>query len=169
MEIREIRKEDARRVVDFLIQLDQESDFLMYDPGEREKYYEKQVKDFETFSEADNRTILLAMKQHSIVGYLLIVQGALNRNRHSAYLAMGVLNKYQGQGIGTKLLQSGKEWAKKRGVIRLELTVMQHNLPAIRFYTKLGFVCEGIKRKALKVANQWIDELYMACFLDENK
>jgi len=168
MVIRKIRKEDVRRFVDFLIKLDRESDFLMYDPGEREKYYEKQAKDFETFSEADNRTILLAMKQHSIVGYLLIVQGALNRNRHSAYLAMGVLKKYQGQGIGTKLLQSGKKWAKKRGIIRLELTVMQHNLPAIRLYTKLGFVCEGMKKKSLKVNDQWINELYMACFLDSN-
>lgn len=167
MEIREIKKEDVRRVVDFMIQLDHESDFLMYEPSERDKYYEKHVKEFETFSRSDNRTILLAIERNSIVGYILIVQGTLNRNQHIAYLAMGVLKKYQAQGIGTKLLQSGKEWAKKRGVIRLELTVMQQNLPAIRLYTKSGFVCEGVRKKSLKVNDQWVDELYMACFLDD--
>ena len=45
---------------------------------------------------------------------------------------------------------------------------MQYNLPAIRLYTKLGFVCEGMKKKSLKVNDQWINELYMACFLDSN-
>ena len=73
---------------------------------------EKHVKEFETLSEMDHRTIFLAMKQHSIVGYLLIVQGQLNRNRHSAYFAMGVLKKYQGQGIGQSCFEMEKNGQK---------------------------------------------------------
>jgi len=165
MQIRDINKEDAQQVVDLMIKLDKESDFLLYEPGEREKNYQKQVKGLETFAGQEDRTILIATEQNEIVGYILLVQGTCQRNLHTAYLAMGVLNEYQGRGIGTELLHKAKEWAQERGVSRLELTVMQHNLNAIKLYTKAGFVCEGVKKKSLRISDKWIDELYMACFL----
>ena len=114
MLIREIRKEDARRVVDFLNQLDRESNFLLYDPGEREKDEEKHVKEFETLSE-DGSPNNLPRNETAFHCRLFIdcTRGSSIEIDIQLIWRWEVLKKYQGQGIGTKLLRNGKEWAKK--------------------------------------------------------
>ena len=43
-----------------------------------------------------------------------------------------------------------------------ELTVMENNAPAIRFYRKFGFQREGVKRNALIVDGAAVNEICMA-------
>jgi RimJ/RimL family protein N-acetyltransferase len=45
---------------------------------------------------------------------------------------------------------------------RLELTVQEHNQAGIRLYRKMGFQVEGTRRRAMRVDDRWVDELYMA-------
>ena len=56
---------------------------------------------------------------------------------------MGVLARFAGRGIGTALLESMQEWARGRGLRRLELSVISHHLRAIALYLRTGFVIEG--------------------------
>ena len=79
-----------------------------------------------------------------------------------AYLAMGVLQEVSGRGVGGALLSEGIRWAEGAGINRLELNVMAHNERAVRLYERMGFVREGIRRRALLVGGTWVDEYFMA-------
>lgn len=57
------------------------------------------------------------------------------------------------------------EWAKQKGLHRLELTVIAHNKCAVHVYEKLGFEIEGVKRDALYIDGVFVDELYMSKLL----
>ena len=53
-----------------------------------------------------------------------------------------------------------------QGVIRIELTVIQDNIAAIKFYEKLGFKTEGIRSKSMFYQGQLLDERYMGKILN---
>ena len=61
------------------------------------------------------------------------------------------------------------EWTQKNQITRLELTVMCHNTTAIALYRKNGFEIEGIKKHAMYVEGNYIDEYYMAKVVDIQK
>ena len=60
-----------------------------------------------------------------------------------ADLGMALLDGYRGQGLGTRLLQAGIDWARDAGAHKLALQVWPHNDVAIALYQKMGFVEEG--------------------------
>jgi GNAT superfamily N-acetyltransferase len=45
----------------------------------------------------------------------------------------------RGQGLGSRLLQAMEEWARERGVLRLQLLADCSNRPALRFYAGRGW------------------------------
>jgi len=70
--------------------------------------------------------------------------------RHTASLGMMVHDRFQGQGIGRKLLAALLEIADSHlGLTRVELDVFPDNVRAIDLYERVGFEHEGRKRKAV--------------------
>ncbi len=45
----------------------------------------------------------------------------------------------RGRGLGRRLLDALEEWARERGATRLQLLVDRENVPAARFYSRLGW------------------------------
>jgi putative acetyltransferase len=66
------------------------------------------------------------------------------RRRHVGHIGMGVMDDYQGKGVGTALMDAlitlADNWLNIR---RIELTVYTDNLAAIKLYEKFGFKTEG--------------------------
>ena len=89
----------------------------------------------------------------------------LRRSRTTAYVALGVLARAAGQGLGAALLRQARDWAAAHGLHRLELTVMAHNTRAIRLYERMGFAVEGRRAECLIVDGQFVDELHMAAII----
>ena len=54
------------------------------------------------------------------------------------------------------------EWAMKKDIHRLELTVAANNKAGLRLYEKAGFQMEGTKRDSLYIDGQYVDEYYMS-------
>jgi RimJ/RimL family protein N-acetyltransferase len=81
---------------------------------------------------------------------------------HCATMGMGILPPYRGQGIGKKLLAAALDAAKKKGILRVDLTVRATNLNAIKLYEKFGFVHEGTMRKEACVDGLYYDTHMMA-------
>jgi putative acetyltransferase len=66
------------------------------------------------------------------------------RRRHAGSLGMAVRADWQGQGVGTRLMEAAVDLADKwLNLRRLELEVYVDNAPAIRLYEKFGFKIEG--------------------------
>lgn len=162
MVIREIIKDDASNFVNLIQQVEKESDFMLFEPDERKITPEQQLSRIEAMQQQENSTVFVAEANNQLVGYMVVIGGFANRNKHSAYLVIGVLKEFSGQGIGTKLFKKLQEWVSQHKIHRLELTAMKHNERAISLYTKMGFEIEGIKRQSLLVNGEYIDEYYMA-------
>jgi len=52
---------------------------------------------------------------------------------------------------------------------RVELEVLENNIPAIKLYEKIGFKQEGIKRKAIYKNGEFIDVIIMAILKEDYK
>ncbi len=89
--------------------------------------------------------------------------GASPRKRHVMALGMQVQPAWQGQGVGTQLLQAVCDYADNwLGLLRLELEVYADNHKAQALYRRLGFVEEGRHRCDALRDGVYVDSLSMA-------
>lgn len=165
--VREIRESDAEKFLNLCKRIDQETQFMLLEPGERRTTVEEQYERIKTILSRDNQTILVAENNGQLLGYLAAIGGNFKRNRNGVYIVVGILQTFAGQGIGTELFKALERWARKHNIHRLELTVMVHNQKAVSFYKKMGFEIEGTKKHALFVNSAYVDEYYMARLLAE--
>ena len=134
----------------------------MFEPGERTTTVAEQRQRIQSMLSQDNQNIFVAELDNQLVGFLGASGGRFQRNRHSAYLVIGILQAFAGQGLGTQFFQLLEDWALQHNLHRLELTVMCHNKQAVHLYRKMGFGIEGIKQDSLWVNGKYVDEYYMA-------
>ena len=107
---------------------------------------------------------LVAMVGDEIAGQLgLGTNPSRPRRKHAGGIGMAVRDDFQGQGVGTALLQAAVDLADNwLNLQRLELTVFTDNEPALRLYKKCGFEIEGTLRRHSFRAGQYFDVNYMA-------
>lgn len=136
---------------DYLNQLDTETDFMMFEPKERElKVGKEKIASW-----------LINWQLLTITESLAIFQ-KVNRTAHLAYIVLGVLKDYRGQGIGTEFFKRLDFWVQENKIVRLELSIETNNDVAIHLYQKNDFEVEGRKTKTMLVKGQYRDEYVMA-------
>ena len=153
--------EDANKYLDMLLNLDNETKFMMFESGERPTDINI-VKNTIKQSIDGEDLLLVATDDEDIVGFLSAQRGTQNRIRHSAYIVVGIREKFRGIGIGSKLFSTLDIWAKENNITRLELSVICSNDIARRLYEKNGFEIEGIKKNSMIIDGEYVDEYYMA-------
>jgi RimJ/RimL family protein N-acetyltransferase len=97
-----------------------------------------------------------------VVGWCGIGRHQREGCRHVGNLGMGLLPDYRGQGIGARLALEAIAAARKNGIERIELEVLASNTNAIALYRKLGFVEEGVRRRARLLDGRYDDAMMMA-------
>ena len=157
-DIRKLGKGDGAALLDLLLKLDNETKFMLMEPGERVATPEDMERRLD--AKADQSAYFGAYSG-DLIGFVYITRGAANRTKHSAYIVMGILSAHGGKGLGGLLLARAQDWAKQHGITRLELTVMVNNTNAVKLYEKVGFVKEGVKRRSCLVDGEYVDEFYM--------
>ncbi|MBQ9764830.1 MAG: GNAT family N-acetyltransferase [Lachnospiraceae bacterium] len=161
MKYRNLSKTEAEKFWELMNQLDYETKYMLYEPGERTKNLSRIESLIQNSVEGED-FLLVAEADDRIVGYISAQKGGLNRIAHSAYIVVGILKDYRGKGIGTDFFNRLDIWAEEKHVKRLELTVVCENEVAKHLYEKSGFEIEGIKRKSVLVNGEYLDEYYMA-------
>ncbi len=159
--------EKVDRFWNLLNSLDTETNYMMYEPKEREQEMSLQElrADIQRNVICGNDFLQVAEEGEKPVGYIRGERGKFRRNFHTAYIVVGVLRDYAGKGIGTTFFKNVEKWAIENGVHRLELTVECHNHAARHLYEKSGFRIEGTRAKSMLVEGSFIDEYYMAKIL----
>ena len=121
---------------------------------------EQRVKSLTDLSEDDH--YMIAEKAGEVVGLAGLTVGK-GRVRHSGHIFVYVAAANQGQGIGTRLVQTlldlADQWLLLR---RVELTVLTENEEAKRLYERLGFVVEGCRKMSVISRGEIKDEWLMA-------
>ncbi|MEI2692947.1 MAG: GNAT family N-acetyltransferase [Anaerolineae bacterium] len=91
------------------------------------------------------------------------------RRRHVGTIGISVADDFQGQGVGTALMQAALDLADNwLNLRRLELEVYTDNEPAVRLYAWAGFVIEGTLRQYAFRDGQYVDVYTMARFRPES-
>lgn len=153
--------EDAQRFSDLQRALDFETKFMMFEAGERPEGLGPLPQMIES-AQNDEDFLLLAWDGSEPVGFLSAQRGLWRRIAHTAHVVIGIRGAYRGKGIGTRLFAELDGWAKRKGISRLELTVVADNAPARHLYKKCGFSVEGTRKNAMCIDGVLTDELYMA-------
>lgn len=78
---------------------------------------------------------------------------------------MAVLKKYWRNGMGEALLDFADEWARKKKMRRLNLTVWINHKGAIQLYEKAGFKKEGQLKDHGIINKKYVDMVCMGKIL----
>jgi ribosomal protein S18 acetylase RimI-like enzyme len=156
--------EDAAALLDLQCSLDAETRFMLLEPGERDETQDHVKR---RLAEPRGPSFLLIAHDCGVAaGYVEVEAMPYARARRTGYVVMGVRGAYGGQGLGRRLLEGATREAAAAGLARLELTVMSHNRRAIGLYLSCGYQVEGLRRHALHVDGEPVDEYYMGLLLD---
>lgn len=142
--------------------LHQSSEFMNY-PSH---YYdqrtsEEQEKFISVFAEAENSFAICVYQSDEIIGHLVLKNFAYPCGAHAAYLVMGILKQYHGNGIGTSLIKLAQDQSSLCGITHIELRVRSYNQPAIALYEKCQFHRIGeMKNAAILNGNSESEYLY---------
>ncbi len=121
---------------------------------------EQRQKSISELSENDH--YMVAERAGEVVGIAGLTVGS-GRTRHSGSLFIYVARQQQGQGIGTRLMQSLLDLADNWLLLRrVELTVLTENEGARRLYERLGFGIEGCRKMSVIAQGEIKDEWLMA-------
>ena len=161
MEIRKIQMEDAYNYLDMLLNLDNETKFMMFEPGERPTDINIAKNIIDKSVNGDN-LVLVATDGENIIGFLSVQKWRPKRIKHTGYVVIGIRERYRGMGIGSKLFSELDIWAIENKITRLELSVICSNTIAKHLYEKNGFKVEGIKKNAMIIDGKYVDEFFMA-------
>ncbi len=115
------------------------------------------------YDDDDHSLLLLAVEGDAVVGVLSFDSFASTAQcRHAGSMAIAVLKSHRGKGVGSDLLETFIDWARKHPEVRrLELEVLGNNPKAKALYERFGFVVEGVKRDAVMVGDGFVDSIVM--------
>lgn len=90
----------------------------------------------------NNEIVYIALYKNIVVGYLagsINIQGSYVTKSLAEIDNMFVLEEYRKYGIGTKLINTFKEYCLKNKIEELKVTASAKKANAIKFYMKNGF------------------------------
>lgn len=100
-----------------------------------------------------------------VVGWCDIRRKEREAQAHCGVLGMGIVEGYRDRGLGRRLITAALDAARSAGLERVELDANAENLRAIALYEKVGFVHEGIARRAVRLQGRLIDSVRMGLIL----
>jgi RimJ/RimL family protein N-acetyltransferase len=147
---------DAAALHELKRALDDETHFMMLEPGERTPDIGPEQREIE------RDAVFVAEAGGELVGYVQAERGGFRRVHHLATIFIGVRAHAWGQGIGGRLFAAVHAWAAEQGITRLQLDVDAANTRAIALYERLGYRIEGTKRQSMLVNGAFVDDHIMA-------
>ena len=125
--------------------------------------------DHPSWTQMPTARMLLAIANGGIIGLSSVI-GVSQRKatQHVVGLGNDVAKEWRGRGVGTAMMRELVEWSRQHPqIVRLELEVFTRNATAIHLYKKLGFIEEGIRRKAYFKEGVYLDSLMMAILFEK--
>jgi ribosomal protein S18 acetylase RimI-like enzyme len=120
---------------------------------------------------------IIALCGDRCVGEASLRRGARTSTRHVATVYVGVAKLFRSLGVGHALvnavIDAARAHPRMAGVMKLDLSVLATNTPALRLYESHGFVREGLKRmhilRSTRGAIEHHDVVIMGLILDSGR
>ncbi len=156
LEIRELRKQDAKTLIEYTKRIGSETDNLTFGVEGFPAIVEDEAKVLEKIHE-DPRSIMLGVFK----GKQMIANGSISslprRMSHRAELGLSVLKDEWNKGIGSILLDKLIDFARSSGIEIINLEVRSDNTSAIHLYEKYGFKRIGTSPAFFKINDKYYD------------
>ncbi len=167
---REINLDDAEFLSIFVSQLDSQSEYLLFEPGERKNSIQTTQSYLSKIASNEKSAVFIAENTKAeIVGFVCGEVIQLKRVAHTMKVNIGVLKACRGSGVGKTLGGMILEHAEEVGIERIEATVIKENTISLNLFQKLGFEIEGIKKCSIKIADNFHDKYLLAKLYISNK
>ena len=164
---RQPKEDDAQKMLDYLNVISAETNFITFGKGELPWNIEEKQKFIKEHLDDDNKLLLIAEVDGSIVSIASFSGGKSKRILHIGELGITVLKKYWNLGIGFALTENIIDWAKNSGLVRkIFLKVRVDNKRAIKLYSKFGFTYEGTITRQLLIDKKFHDAYLMGLEID---
>jgi RimJ/RimL family protein N-acetyltransferase len=165
--LRRATQEDAAKFLSLWDTLDLETEFMLYEPGERKATLEQQTSQLAASEKSQNVAIYVIedTARSELVGFTAGRRNANLRDLYTLNIVIGLRQIYTGKKLGARLLTELEGWAKSMDIKRLELTVMTENEFAVSLYERLGYEIEGTKRMSVHLSSGFKDEYVMSKLL----
>ncbi|HWQ18447.1 MAG TPA: GNAT family N-acetyltransferase [Methanotrichaceae archaeon] len=140
--LRPVKITDEPLLKDFFYALSTDSMYLRFFSARKDMPHER-LQEYEAV-DYSRRMVILAViegpeEKETIVG---LGQFDINRDAHTAEVALVVRDKYQNQGVGSEILSYLTYLAKRRGLLAFTADVLVENKPMIALFEKMGFDIE---------------------------
>jgi ribosomal protein S18 acetylase RimI-like enzyme len=122
----------------------------------------KKLSEIVDQTKRNNGITAVALDSEKVIGWANIRSYGHSTTNHVGILGMGVHSGFRGTGIGAKLLKWILTRAKAKKFEIIQLEVFATNRSALRFYKKLGFKVEGVKKNVRKYKGKYDDLVLMA-------
>ncbi|WNJ17443.1 GNAT family N-acetyltransferase [Pontibacter sp. G13] len=160
--IRPIRESDAQDYVRLMEQIERETQYGKFEPGERIPSVEFYTSKIQQVRADEYDEIFLAILDGQLIGRAKAEGKPSRKSGHCLYLSACVIYRLQRQGVGESLVREAEEWAKQKGITRIETSVVSQNRTGVQFWRKMGYQIEGTRRNAFCLFEEMMDEYLMA-------
>ena len=109
--------------------------------------------------------LLLALAGREVVGSADCHGGTYPKDRHVGGIGIVIRDGWREVGLGRLLMERILEWMRARGFAKAELAVFATNVRARRLYESLGFGEEGVRRRHVRIGDDYVDEILMGLWL----
>ena len=168
--LRSARQGDEHAFLALFHALDTESEFMMFEPGERVIAAAAMRARIVGAAKGGRERLIVAARLAPggatvLDGFVGGIGGPGYRNAHAWNIVLGVRRSASGRGLGRRLLDALEARAREEGIHRLGLGVLSTNERAIALYERAGFVREGLRRDATRLRSGYVDEWMMSKLL----
>jgi len=162
--LRTLRWEDLDDLLDFINSLIEEgANILKTEKASREEEIEWLSGVFKRLEKGEIYCVAAEVDGH-LVANSEVVKG-IGCSRHVGLIGIAIKRGFGGIGIGTEMMKTLEEHARKIGLKVLTLSVFANNQHAINLYRKMGFVETGRVPKRFFKDGIYIDEIIMTKML----
>lgn len=115
----------------------------------------------------DSHLLIVAQTGGVIIGHLRVFPALPgSKCRHVGDIGIVLITAWRDQGIGTAMLEYSIAWAGQSGYEKLIASTMATNQRAMKIFSKLGFIQEGIRKAQFLVQGNYIDEVLLGLLLE---
>lgn len=164
VELRNAEERDAEDLLTYLKATAGETPYLLREPDEITMTAEEERAFLHGKTESADEIMLIATVNGEHVGNCSLMRvGSCRRTAHRCSMAIALYRKYQGFGIGRKMMETLLEIAGRIGYEQAELEVVDGNETARTLYESLGFACFGRLPDNMKYSDgSYRDTVWMA-------
>jgi len=149
--LRSPRTGDAAELVNWLKKTAEETHYILRYPEEVTMTVEQEAGFIDHVVQSPNDCMILCVVNGEIAGSCHLKFYSRIKVKHRAEIAIGLLQKFWGLGIGTAMFEEMIRLAREHGSTQLELEVLGDNERGLALYRKMGFEVYGERPNSIRL------------------